>query len=131
MSYGQPWRRMTAGPSAGPASAYPTFRRPASIGFREPKDVGVPGFSVDPSAELMVLAGALAESMVVSLVMSVSLGIQIDVVLCCLADVRGELSTGKRGHWLPHLDDVGGGEYGYTLCPYDPSPQLSRSVVKV
>src|SRR2546423_1002232 len=97
MSYGQPWRRMTAGPSAGPASAYPTFRRPASICFSEPKDVGIPSFSVDPSAELMVLAGALAESMVVSLVMSVSLGIQIDVVLCCLAEVRGELSTGKRG----------------------------------
>src|SRR5262245_15742440 len=31
MSYGQPWRRRTAGPSTGPASTYPTFRTPASI----------------------------------------------------------------------------------------------------
>src|SRR5437016_791481 len=37
---------MTAGPSLGPASAYPTFRTPASICFSEPKDVFVPGLSV-------------------------------------------------------------------------------------
>ena len=34
---------MTGGPLAGPASAYPTFRRPASICFSEPNDVFVPG----------------------------------------------------------------------------------------
>src|SRR6202790_5357131 len=34
---------MTAGPSAGPASAYPTLRRPASICFSGPNDVFVPG----------------------------------------------------------------------------------------
>src|SRR6266852_2843689 len=34
---------MTAGPLAGPASAYPTFRTPASICFNELNDVFVPG----------------------------------------------------------------------------------------
>src|SRR5271165_5134193 len=43
MSYGQPCRRSTAGPSAGPASTYPTLRRPASICFSRPNDVFVPG----------------------------------------------------------------------------------------
>src|SRR6266705_1260078 len=43
MSYGQPCRRMTGGPLAGPASAYPTFRSPASICFSEANDVFVPG----------------------------------------------------------------------------------------
>jgi hypothetical protein len=31
------------GPAAGPASTYPTFRRPASICFSEVNDVFVPG----------------------------------------------------------------------------------------
>src|SRR6266404_4352331 len=43
MSYGQPCRRITGGPLAGPASAYPTFRSPASICFSELNDVFVPG----------------------------------------------------------------------------------------
>src|SRR5260370_42504085 len=43
MSYGQPCRRMTGEPLAGPASAYPTFRSPASICFSELNDVFVPG----------------------------------------------------------------------------------------
>src|ERR1700685_265096 len=34
---------MTTGPLAGPASAYPTFRAPASICFREANEVFVPG----------------------------------------------------------------------------------------
>src|SRR5207248_4329804 len=34
---------MTGGPLAGPASAYPTFRSPASICFSEANDVFVPG----------------------------------------------------------------------------------------
>src|SRR5579872_5042110 len=38
MSYGQPCRRMTGRPEAGPASAYPIFRTPASICFTGPKD---------------------------------------------------------------------------------------------
>ena len=37
---------MTAGPSAGPASAYPTFSTPASICFSGPNDVFVPGLGV-------------------------------------------------------------------------------------
>src|SRR4051794_802125 len=37
MSYGQPWRRTTAPPCAGPSSAYPTFRAPAPICFTAPK----------------------------------------------------------------------------------------------
>src|SRR5208282_5819599 len=36
---------MTAGPSAGPASAYPTLSRPASICFSGPNDVFVPGLA--------------------------------------------------------------------------------------
>src|ERR1700674_2895068 len=43
MSYGQPCRRMTGGPLAGPATAYPTFRSPASICFMGANDVFVPG----------------------------------------------------------------------------------------
>src|SRR6185436_16866293 len=43
MSYGQPCRRITGWPSAGPASAYPTFSSPASICFRGAKDVLAPG----------------------------------------------------------------------------------------
>src|SRR5580704_5620143 len=39
MSYGHPCRRRTAGPLAGPASAYPTLRRPASICFNGPNEV--------------------------------------------------------------------------------------------
>src|SRR5688500_1732020 len=39
MSYGQPCRSTTGGPSAGPSSAYPTFRTPASICFSGPNDV--------------------------------------------------------------------------------------------
>src|SRR5271168_580870 len=42
---------MTAGPSAGPASTYPTFRRPASICFSGPNDVFVPGLFVGRSAD--------------------------------------------------------------------------------
>jgi hypothetical protein len=34
---------MTTGPLEGPASTYPMFRTPASICFRGPKDVFVPG----------------------------------------------------------------------------------------
>src|SRR5713101_272130 len=47
MSYGQPWRRTTAGPLAGPTSAYPTFSRPASTCLIAPKDVFVPGATGD------------------------------------------------------------------------------------
>src|SRR3954453_20889924 len=39
MSYGQPCRRITTGPLAGPASAYPTFRTPASIRLSEGNEV--------------------------------------------------------------------------------------------
>src|SRR6185437_1013736 len=51
MSYGQPWRRTTAGPSAGPASAYPTLRMPASICFIEWNEMLVPGLTVGRSAD--------------------------------------------------------------------------------
>ena len=37
---------MTAGPLAGPASAYPTFRTPASICFSGANEVFVPGLIV-------------------------------------------------------------------------------------
>ncbi len=43
--YGQPCRQSTGRPSAGPASAYPTFSTPASICFIELNDVCVPGWT--------------------------------------------------------------------------------------
>src|SRR6266581_321395 len=43
MSYGQPCRRITGGPFAGPSSAYPMFRTPASICFSDLNAVFVPG----------------------------------------------------------------------------------------
>src|SRR6266550_803739 len=46
MSYGQPCRSNTTGPSVGPASAYPTFRTPASTCFSELNDVFGPDFLV-------------------------------------------------------------------------------------
>src|ERR1700677_3130305 len=65
MSYGQPCRRTTAGPFAGPASAYPTFSRPASICFSDANDVFVPGVIFGTctdcaSAELIETSGAAA-----------------------------------------------------------------------
>src|SRR5580658_8973725 len=39
MSYGQPCRRITAVPLAGPASTYPTFKSPASICLTGPNEV--------------------------------------------------------------------------------------------
>src|SRR5512133_303992 len=43
MSYGQPWRRTTARPSAGPTSAYPTCSRPAALCSRGPNAAVVRG----------------------------------------------------------------------------------------
>src|ERR1700678_2600928 len=70
MSYGHPCSRITAGPLAGPASAYPTFSNPALICFSELKDVFVPGLiggtsawfgsSDRASAEAIVTSGAAA-----------------------------------------------------------------------
>src|ERR1700722_9341743 len=52
---------MTAGPLAGPASAYPTFRRPASICFSGPNDVWAPGLVLGRSAGFALPGCALAE----------------------------------------------------------------------
>src|SRR5713226_3460991 len=52
---------MTAGPSAGPASAYPTLRRPASICLRGSNDVFVPCLIVVAPAGFALLACASAE----------------------------------------------------------------------
>src|ERR1700722_17386983 len=52
---------MTTGPSAGPASAYPTLRRPASICFNGANDVCVPGLIFDISADFVLLDWAAAE----------------------------------------------------------------------
>src|SRR5215467_327915 len=43
MSYGQPWRRKTGFPPAGPISTYPTFRSPASICLSVPNEGVAPG----------------------------------------------------------------------------------------
>src|SRR5689334_14989439 len=60
MSYGQPCDNITAGPALGPASAYPTFRSPASTCFSEPNEVFVPGLTAGRSAGGVLLAWALA-----------------------------------------------------------------------
>src|SRR4051794_22462866 len=49
MSYGQPCRSTTAGPSAGPASAYPILRTPAVTCFSGPKEAVEPGRSLPPA----------------------------------------------------------------------------------
>src|SRR5262245_1737881 len=56
MSYGHPWRSMTAGPSGGPASAYPTLSTPASICFSAPNGLCVPAVIVVPFAVFIVVA---------------------------------------------------------------------------
>src|SRR4030095_915903 len=53
MSWGQRCRRMTTGPLAGPASAYPTLRTPASFCLSGAKDVFVPGLTAGTSAGFM------------------------------------------------------------------------------
>src|SRR5476649_1222004 len=60
MSYGQPCRSMTTGPSTGPASAYPTFRRPASICLSGANDAFVPGLIDGRPASLALLGWAFA-----------------------------------------------------------------------
>src|SRR5580692_12388250 len=66
MSYGHPCSRTTAGPLTGPASAYPTFRRPALICFSEPNEVFVPGLIAGTWAGLVWLDCATAEPSVAS-----------------------------------------------------------------
>src|SRR5437868_2954681 len=52
---------MTTGPSAGPASAYPTLRTPASICFSAANEVCDPGLTAAAFAGLASLDCALAE----------------------------------------------------------------------
>src|ERR1700719_2597321 len=61
MSYGQPCRRMTAEPSAGPASTYPTFSNPASICFSGPNDCafGLDCAFADPRATSSAAASVM------------------------------------------------------------------------
>src|SRR6266487_4206198 len=59
---------MTARPLVGPASAYPTFRRPALICFSGPKDVFVPGFIVGWSAGFDILICASSQAVILSCV---------------------------------------------------------------
>src|ERR1700722_5688278 len=51
---------MTTGPSAGPASAYPILRTPASICLSVPNDVLAPGLILGRSADLALLGWASA-----------------------------------------------------------------------
>src|SRR5580693_4206801 len=67
MSYGQPCRSTTAGPVAGPASAYPIFSRPASICLSEANEVLLPGLIAGTSAGFILLDCAFAEPNIASL----------------------------------------------------------------
>src|SRR5262245_1867029 len=62
MSYGHPWRSMTAGPPGGPASAYPTLSTPASICFSAPNGLCVPAVIVVPFAVFIVVAEPIVVS---------------------------------------------------------------------
>src|SRR6266567_405955 len=55
MSYGQPCSRTTGGPLAGPASAYPTLRTPASICLIESNDEPVGAATAIPVSGVIVL----------------------------------------------------------------------------
>src|SRR5439155_25311914 len=55
MSYGHPCSRTTGGPFAGPASAYPTFRTPASICLIESNDEPVGAATAIPVSGVIVL----------------------------------------------------------------------------
>src|SRR6267378_8251215 len=55
MSYGQPCSRTTGGPLAGPASAYPTLRTPASICLIESNDEPVGAVTAIPVSGVIVL----------------------------------------------------------------------------
>src|SRR5687768_14848569 len=62
MSYGHPCSRMTAGPPAGPASAYPTSSTPARICLRLPNDLIGPGSREGGFDGLVVLDRASREA---------------------------------------------------------------------
>src|SRR5437016_14677055 len=62
MSYGQPWRRMTGGPPAGPASAYPTLSRPALTCFNGPNEL----FVLPAGASAATALGNCAATMVMA-----------------------------------------------------------------
>src|SRR5919106_1604000 len=111
---------MTAGPSVGPASAYPTFRTPASICFSEPNDVFVPGLIVVASAGVVLLDCASAELIRTS---------------SAAAMVMTAVAKKRRRSWLISSDiyfsPIGfksrvAWEYGHTLCPYSTSLQLAQ-----
>jgi hypothetical protein len=55
---------MTAGPFAGPASAYPTFRTPALICFSGPNDVFVPGLKAGEPGGSALLDCARADPII-------------------------------------------------------------------
>jgi hypothetical protein len=64
-SYGQPWTSSTTGPSAGPNSAYPTLRRPASICLMGPREAFIPepgraGVDVQPASDVAATVAAIA-----------------------------------------------------------------------
>src|ERR1700735_4505335 len=67
MSYGQPCRRITAGPLAGPASAYPILRVPASICFSGANEALVSGGVALPPPGFALLDRASAEPVTISL----------------------------------------------------------------
>src|ERR1022692_1401922 len=105
---------MTAGPVVGPASAYPTFRRPASICFSGPNEAFVPGLIVGRSAGFVLLDWAFAEPIMPNWAAAM-------VMLAVLKK--------RRRSWLISLDicisyriqiDVRrvAREWGQTLCPY-------------
>src|SRR4029077_9427060 len=81
---------MTGRPLTGPASAYPTLRRPASICLREPNDVFVPGLIGGTVAGFALLdCAAAAESIIPN---------------CAAASAVATVPIKRRRSWLISSD---------------------------
>src|SRR6478735_7596848 len=93
---------MTTGPSAGPASAYPTLRTPALICFNGPNEVFVPGLiagapaGLDCAAAEPVIANGAAASAMAAVLMRRrrSMSICWDI---CFSPIEGGALPRKLG----------------------------------
>ena len=98
---------MAAGPSAGPASAYPTLKTPASIYFTGSNEVRIPDVGVDPSVDVGTMEDAFPDLVVESRDMYLSLETHVDVVWLGKAGATSARLPGlrltKRAEGRPEL----------------------------